>query len=122
MIEKKKEKIEITLEYLEGNDKPQIGHFQSAVVHPKYLSELNIWVNEKMEFDENKDQFVKVSGYQINILGSRKAIKEFGKYLIALSKFETLDENYHDHFDELGKIDNEDSCEIIVHHPNRLKK
>jgi hypothetical protein len=48
-------------------------------------------------FDFEADEFVSNGKYEIHLNGSRKAIKEFGKCLIALSEYETDELSYHDH-------------------------
>jgi hypothetical protein len=120
MMERKK--IQLTLKYMRGNDKPEKGYFESIVVRPKYLNELFIFVEDREEYDYEKDRAVKLPGQQINLMGSKRAIAEFGKYLIALSEFNTLDNDYHDHFDELGHLIDKEQSEITIYHPNRVER
>lgn len=83
-------------------------------------AELRVWVNPREELNPDVDDFEVVAGHQVNIGGSRRALFELGRYLIALSKYQTSDAGYHDHFDELTAIDDDATVDLIVHGPTRF--
>ena len=113
-----KQKIELELRYRTGSSDPDKGHFAGGVDEPKHLEELAIEVSDRELFDFEKDVFVPTGGLQVQISGSRRALYEFGRYLVALSKLDTEDPDYHDHFDGLRMSDDTRGCELIV----RLRK
>jgi hypothetical protein len=90
------------------------GHFAGGVEEPQHLNELTIGVNDRELFDFEKDRFVPTGDLQVQISGSRRALYEFGRYLVALSKLETEDPDYHDHFDGPRLPDDTRGCELIV--------
>jgi hypothetical protein len=116
-----KKEQQIILEYLKGNDRPDKNYFEGGVKDPIHTNELLMWVEEKEVYDEEKNDFIKNGEYQINICGSNRSLFELGRYLIALSQYETPNKNYHDHIEEIGSLENKKPCELIVHHPTRLQ-
>ncbi len=87
--------ILLPLEYLEGKDRTEDNYFEGGGVQdPLFSNELKIWIEEDESFDENQERFIKSELCQINIGGSKRSLFEFGKYLIALSEYETEDLRY----------------------------
>lgn len=107
--------MEIQLEYLVGKSNPNKGVYEGGVCEPRYLNELMIDIQNEEIFDFEKDAFIELENRIIHFSGSRRAFKELGRYLIALSKYETEDPDYHDHFDEVGSINSESKNKIVFH-------
>ena len=51
---------------------------------------------------------------------TRESLYELWKLLINLSKFETKDDDYHEHLDEHLWI--KSNCNLVVHHSNFIKR
>ena len=86
------------------------------VPEPKFLDEIWITTSEDVMSDsEGKD--VLTGKTQINLRGSRRAYREWARYLLALAELRTLDPDYHDHFFDL--IDNTGfpGVHLIAHAP-----
>lgn len=96
---KKTKKIFLNLHYYKSKTDIENGIYIGGVVDPKYLNELTIDVNDDYDFDMNSDQFIKNGLYSIEIIGSNRALKEFGKFLINMAMFKTQDNDYHEHID-----------------------
>ena len=111
---KKKEKVEITLEYYPSDFDEKAGIYYGGVEEPRYIDELLFDICEDEEFDEEKDDFVKSGKFQLVISGRDKALEELGKYLIAFSRYKTKDPDFHDHFDDIKNSNNEDAVNLIV--------
>lgn len=119
-MKKKKENINVTLTYVIGKIKSEKGIYEGGVEEPKYIDEIVVWAENREEFDDQKSEFREIQGHQVNLSGSKRALYELGRYLIALSKFKTSIPDYHDHFDEIGKLEDKPQCELIIHGPMRL--
>jgi hypothetical protein len=104
----------LELRYRTGTSHPDEGHFAGGVEEPQHLDELAIGVSDREMFDFEKDIFVPTGDLQVQISGSRRAFYELGRYFVALSKLETEDPDYHDHFDGLRLSDDTRGCELIV--------
>jgi len=70
------------------------GSFIGGVSLPEHDDELIIFVTPS-ENESNEKKF------SIHMSGSKQALKEFGKHLINVSNFNSLDENYKTYLDEL---------------------
>jgi hypothetical protein len=114
-------KLELTLTYLNGQNKPEEGYFEGGVKDPDFLKELLLWVEDEEIFNFDKNTFVKTGNQQVNLCGTKRALFELGRYLIALSKYETKNPNYHDHFDEINYPEGKSPSALIVHAHNRYK-
>jgi hypothetical protein len=121
-MKKRTEIARVKLSYLGGLDEPEKGVFRSAVADPKYTNELLLWVERLDEWVSEKTEVHLPSRCQVNLCGSRRSLYELGCYLVALSRFDTADAGYHDHFDELGAPRGKSPCELLVHGPGRLLK
>ena len=121
-MKKVSKKQTITLKYFKGKNAASEGSFAGGVVDPKYLNEIQMWVERAESFDFNEDNFIPTGGMQVNLAGSRRALFELGKYLIAISRYQTADAGYHDHFEGIGSgPSNIAETDLIVHAPSRLK-
>jgi hypothetical protein len=109
-----KKTVRVELLYRQGESHPENGHFAGGVETPRHLDELAVWVDEEEKFDIDRDALVPTGDLQVQISGSRRALYEFGKYLVALSQLETEDPAYHDHFDELCELRNKRRCKLLV--------
>jgi hypothetical protein len=119
-VTQRTETIEVLLKYFDDVDEPEKGIFRSSVADPAYVDEILLWVQEKKEAGDSEDED-SISGVSsVNIGGSRRALYELGCYLIALSRFETKDMGYHDHFDEVASPPDESTCDLIIHSPVRF--
>ena len=121
-MKKAHKEINLELSYFSGNSQPENKFYEGGVCDPEFIDELLIWVEENEEYDEAKDAFSKNGGYQININGTSRSLFELGKYLIALSKYETDNQDYYDVFDDINSPKGKSKCQIVFHHANRLKK
>jgi hypothetical protein len=108
----------VDLLYREGKSDPERGHFAGGVEEPEHFPELAVRADPEEQYDFNADAFVPTGQVQVQISGTRRALFEFGRYLIALSMLETRDTEYHDHFDRLRVVPNRKPCALIV----RLEK
>ena len=106
--------LDVELVYRVGASDPEAGHFAGGVEDPKHLDELAVWADYDEQFDFDRDAFVPSKDLQVQISGSRRALFEFGRYLIALSQLQTADPDYHDHFDELQLVNGKPACKLIV--------
>ncbi|WP_089611607.1 hypothetical protein [Dehalobacterium formicoaceticum] len=95
------ETIEVDLNYFIGKQDELKGIFNGGVKEPLFTDELKIDVSEDEIFDETKDDFVKNGKINISIAGTDNALYELGKFLIAISRYETLDKEYHEHLDNI---------------------
>jgi|CZCB01.1.fsa_nt_gi hypothetical protein len=108
------EKIEIELNYFVGKQDTKNGIFVGGVKNPKYLDELEINIFEDEIFNEELDSFVKNGKIQVSLSGSSRSLEELGKYLIALSRYNTEDPDYHDHFDNIKNSEGSEMVNLIV--------
>ncbi len=122
MASVRKEELTVTLQYHDGKDEPERRIFRSSVRAPKHVSELLMWVDREQEFDEAQSSSAAGERMQLNLCGSRRALYEMGCFLLAMSRFESKDPGYHEHFDEIPSPENKLSCELIVHSPSRIRE
>ena len=113
-MRKRKEVESIELVYFAGKSNPEKGHFAGGVEEPKHLDELAILIDQDEALDLNTDEMRLTGALQVELSGSRRALFEFGRYLIALSKYDTADPEYHDHFDQLQNVNGRPSTKLIV--------
>lgn len=83
---------------------------------PQKLDEIGIAISKRQIFDFEKDSFVDIGGYQIDISGSRDALRELGQYLINVSEYISNDERWHEHLENIQSI-NDHENEIIIRYP-----
>jgi hypothetical protein len=112
-----RKQIEVELEYLAGRDEPKRGIFRSGVADPKFMDELWLDVGDDQVYDEATDNLVSNGKLQINLGGSRRALASLGKYLLALSEFQTEDPAYHDHFDDICDSTGRIAVHLILRGP-----
>ncbi|MTH55354.1 hypothetical protein GKZ89_18325 [Bacillus mangrovi] len=111
--------ISLKLEFLEGKQNEEEGIFEGGVKDPECLSEITIDVFEGESFDFEKDEFVSNGKLELHLKGSEKAFRELGKYLIAVTYYETKDSGYHDHFENLKTSDESNTIDLIVYKPEK---
>jgi len=90
-------------------------------VAPKYQDEINLSVFRRTHFDlESDTECEDPNRLQATLIGSKRSLRELGKYLINLSNIETTESGYHTHlefpFEEGAK-----GLELIVRVPSDTK-
>lgn len=108
-----KRKIDITLEYLDGKQDTEKKIFSGGVKKGDEINNLTIDVCEDEVYDEDIDDFIKSGKLQVIISGNDMCLEEFGKYLIALARYNTNDPHYHDHFDDIKTSEGRSIAVII---------
>lgn len=116
-MKKTKKEITLLLEFNEGIQNPENGIFEGNVEPPKYLNELNIEVSEAREYDFETDDFKYTGKVDIQVQGSNRAYRELGKYLIAITEYQTEDHRYHDHFDNILDSEDEERINLVIYKP-----
>lgn len=93
---------EILLDYRVGKDEPEKGIFRNSVVLPKHSDELVVSVRRPAEdlTDVAGDRDLDLRP-QIHLLGSARALEEFGRYLIALARLQTADSEPYGSIDDV---------------------
>ncbi len=115
MIERKH--LTIGLEFYRGNSSPVEGYFEEGVPNPRHLDELGVSVDAEEVFDEVADSFKQSGRLQVTFSGTRRAYAELGRYFLAMSEFQALNPQYHDHLDRLAKVEGKREVELIVRLP-----
>lgn len=102
-MKSKKETKEITLklDYFKSKVDKENGVYYGGVVEPKYMHELTMDIEDDYDFDIETEEFKKNGMFSVEISGTRRALKEMGKFLINMAIFRTEDEDYHEHIDKL---------------------
>lgn len=111
---KKTKEIKLTLNYFKSNIDKENGIYYGGVVEPKYMNELTIDINDDYDFDIDKEEFCKNGLYSIEISGTKRALKELGKFLVNMAMFKTKDEDYHEHIDQLYNSIGEPIANITI--------
>lgn len=93
--------ITLKLKYVKSVVDKENGVYYGGVEEPKYLDELVVDVDDDYDFDVETEEFIKNGMFKIEISGTKRALKEMGKFLINMSMFQTEDEDYHEHIDQL---------------------
>ena len=99
---KKTKEILMKLQYYPSKFDKENDIYYGRVVDPKYVRELTFDVNDDYDFDIEKEEFSKNGLYSIQISGTKRALKEFGKFLVNMAEFKTEDEDYHEHIDQIN--------------------
>lgn len=89
-------------------------YFVGGVQEPKYLEELTLDIYEDMTFDMEKETFRNNRKFVLEISGSNRSLYELGKYLINISLYETMDPDFHEHFDGLFDSQKNEKVNLIV--------
>jgi hypothetical protein len=110
-----KQTVTLTVEYRIGVQDAARGSFSGGVSHPKYMNELYFGVFDDIVGDGPSGKT------QINLWGSRRAYREFARYLLALTAYSKdrrlRDPDYHGHYDNARNNDGEPLIHLIVHAP-----
>ena len=106
--------ISLKLKYLQSSCDSEKKYFVGGVEEPKYLNELSIDIYDDMDFDMSKEEFKKNGKVVLELSGSNKSLYEFGKYLINVALYDTIDPDFHEHFDGLLDSQRRDRISLIV--------
>lgn len=104
------------MKFYETYAEEEKGIYYGGIVEPE-IDNLVIDVIDGERYDLEKDEFIKNGKQEIHIFGSKKAIRELGEYLIALTEYETSDPSYHDHFDDILNSHGEKKVDVIIYKP-----
>ncbi|MGF6949073.1 hypothetical protein QF028_001578 [Neobacillus sp. B4I6] len=115
-MKKVQKEVTLTLEYFQNKADKTSGIYEGGVVDPN-IEGLIIDVTNGESFDFEANEFVSNGKYEIHLSGNREAIKELGKYLIALADYETEDPNYHDHFDNVRNSSGKEIVDFVIYKP-----
>ena len=120
-MKSKKETKEITLKlnYFKSKVDKENGTFIGGVAEPKYLEELSIDISDDYNFDIETEEFNKNGMYALEIVGSKRALKEFGKFLINMAMYKTNDEDYHEHIDDIHNSKGDSIANIAIRKNNK---
>lgn len=113
----RKQEINLSLEFFEGKQDLENGVFEGGVKEPENLEELTIDILEGETFDLEIEQFSKTGKYEIQIQGSNRAYRELGKYLLAITEYQTEDPSYHDHFENILNSNNQEFVDLVIYKP-----
>ena len=115
-MEQKKETKEITLKlkYFKSQVDKENGVFYGGVAEPKYADELTVDISDDYDFDIDAGEFNKNGMFSVEISGTKRALKEMGKFLINAALYKTDDEDYHEHIDRLRDSDGNPKVNLIV--------
>ncbi|MFA1642811.1 hypothetical protein AB5N96_08090 [Chryseomicrobium imtechense] len=118
-MKKIKKEVTLSLEFYKGKQDVKKGIFEGNVVPPKHLDELFIDVFASTTYDFESDDFVENGGIDLQLQGSNRAFRELGKYLLAITEYDTEDPRYHDHFDGIQNSDEEEKVNLTIYKPFR---
>lgn len=107
----------VDISYYVGKQDPSGGVYDVEVPEPEWMEELRVNVSPGLDFDFERDDWVPNGKTQLDIRGSRRAYESVARYLLALCHLETLDPDYHDHFDDLSDVSDR-RYDLIVHAPH----
>lgn len=104
----------LTLEYWSGDDIPG-KVYESMPVEPEHTDELMLALrsDEERDFQDPRTPLL-ADRPQVHLAGSPRALEAFGRYLIALARLQTDDEDPHEHFEEVQNADG-GTVHLIVH-------
>lgn len=115
MSEKRQTKeITLKLNYYKSKVDKEAGVYLGGVVEPKHIDELEFNIEDDYEFDMESEEFKKNGMHALEISGSNRALKEFGKFLINIAMFKTEDEDYHEHLETIKNSDGQPTVNITV--------
>mgnify|MGYP001083900828 CR=1 FL=1 len=99
-MKSKRVPLEIVLEYLTIEEKPEAGTYGNCPADPPFTDELEIGVYID---DDSIGPPTELVGkpLQVRFAGTPRALEAFGKYLIALARLETANPSPHDHFENV---------------------
>lgn len=111
---KRIKKITLRLSYYKSKCDKEKGIYSGGACAPKYIDELKMNVSEDYDFDMDRDEFKKNGMYALEISGSNRALKEFGKFLINIALFQTDDKDYHEHIDSILNNNGDEAVNLII--------
>lgn len=111
---KKIKEVKLNLEYIPSKIINEKKMYIGGVEEPKYLNELNLYIGNDYTFDMENEEFIENGKFAVELSGSKRALIEFGKYLINIGMFETEDEGYHEHLDDLLNENGEPIANLTV--------
>lgn len=111
---RKTKEITMKLQYYPSKVDRKNGIYMGGVASPKFLNELAIDVCDDYDYDIENDEFIKNGLLSIEISGTNRALKEFGKFLVNIATFNTKDEDYHEHIDNINDSDGKPYVNLTV--------
>jgi len=93
--------VTLKLNYYKSEVDKKNGIYYGGVAEPRYINELSINIEDDYEFDIETEQFNKNGMFSVEISGTKRALKEMGKFLLNMALYKTEDEDYHEHIDQL---------------------
>ena len=99
---RKTKEITLKLQYYPSKEDKENGIYMGGVAGPKFINELAIDVCDDYDYDMEKDEFIKNGLLSMEILGTNRALKELEKFLVNIASFNTKDEDYHEHIDNIN--------------------
>lgn len=111
---RKTKEVSMKLQYYPSKVDKEKGIYFGGVAAPRFISELTIDVNDDYDFDIDNEKFVKNGLFAIEISGTNRALKEFGKFLVNMAIFNTQDEDYHEHIDNIYDSDGKPLVNLTV--------
>lgn len=111
---KKTKEIKLKLHYMKSKADKENGIYYGGVSSPKHTEELIVDINDDYNFNTETDEFIKNGMFSVEISGTKRALKELGKFLINMAMFETEDHAYHEHIDQLKNSSGEPTANLIV--------
>lgn len=112
--DRKTKEVVLKLRYTKSKVDKERGIFHGGVALPKYLREFFIDIVDDYDFDMETEEFNKNGMYAIEISGTKRALKEIGKFFVNIAMFQTKDEDYHEHIDQLCNSDGNPIANIII--------
>lgn len=115
-MKQKKEVKEITLKlkYIKSKTDKEKGIYQGGVELPAYLDEISFDITDDYDFNTETEEFIKNGMFAVEIQGTKRALKEMGKFLINMAMYKTEDVNYHEHIDSVKNSEGNPAVNIIV--------
>ena len=113
-VKKETKEITLKLNYFKSKVDKENGIFYGGVIEPKYMDELTIDINDDYEFDIDAEEFKQNGMFSMEISGTKRALKEMGKFLINIAMYKTDDEDYHEHIDQLRDSEGNPKVNIVV--------
>lgn len=115
-MQSKKETKEISLKitYFKSKVDKENGIYYGGVIEPKYIDELTVDIDDDYDFDIETEEFTKNGMFSVEISGTKRALKEMGKFLINIAMYKTEDEDYHEHIDQLKDSEGNPTANIII--------
>jgi hypothetical protein len=103
MSERMTTNAQIPLEYWVGVEEAGV-LYQNAPVDPEYIDEIVIGLRSDEE-DAHPQAPLLGGRPQVHLAGTPRALEALGRYLISLARLQTLDQEFHEHFEDVQNDD-----------------